>query len=249
MRFYFTIAMLLVFCVLGSAQDNAGFERGNTAYKQKNYTTAVAEYSKIVEAGLHSPELFHNLGTAYFKTGKLGDAILYLEKAHRLDPSDKNIRKNLTQARDEVDTPVVEIPDFILLRIWKTFSGLFSPLVWLIIQLLSGLLMVFGIYRWRMGQESSIKVRGFAMMLSGLALMIVSLIAGKSSHTQLTDNNTGIIMTATTLYESADNRSNEIEPLSEGVKVRVIDIVDNWYQVTLMNKAKGWILDEHVERI
>ena len=46
-----------------------------------------------------------------------------------------------------------------------------------------------------------------------------------------------------------DNRSDEIENLSAGVKVKILDTIDDWYKVSLVNKEQGWIKVEAVELI
>lgn len=48
---------------------------------------------------------------------------------------------------------------------------------------------------------------------------------------------------------AADERSEKKENLSEGVKVKIVDQIDNWYKVLLMNKESGWIEQGQIEII
>ncbi len=238
------LSLVDLFC-----QDNQPFALGNDAFKESNYVSAVSEYSKLLDQGYYSPELYYNLGTSYLQLNQIGKAILYLEKAQIAKPMDGRIRQNLAIARDKVDTTVIEVPDFIILRFWKGFSRLLSPLLWLVLSILMGGILVFGIYRWRMGETSAVKLRGFTTMIIGSVLLLLCHFAGRSSLTQKTDDSVAIVMRSTTLYDAADTRSEELEALSEGVKVRIYDEVDDWYRVSLVNKELGWVTKESVERV
>jgi len=239
--------LFLTSCCFG--QNDELFLQGNAAYAKESYAEAITSYSTLISEGFQSAQLYHNLGNAYFKEGRLGKAILYFEKAHKMKPSDNNIEKNLMIARDEVDTPFVEIPEFFLSRFWKSFSGLLSPSMWMMVLFILGLIMVYGIYKWRLGEGETSKTKGFAIMAVGSSLLIISYFAGLSAQGQVEKVSDGIIMMPTGLYAAADDRSEQKEPLSEGVKVKVIDKVDNWYQVSLVNKEIGWVDSQLVEMI
>lgn len=246
-----TSLVILIVLVLSDAfgQHNQPFASGNEAFKESNYVTAVAEYSKLLDQGYYSSELYHNLGTSYLQLNQIGKAVLYLEKALIAKPSDRRVRQNLAIARDKVDTAVIEVPDFFVLRFWKSFSRLLSPLLWLVVSLLMGVMTVYGIYRWRLGMSGSDKLTGFTIMIIGSILLLLCHFAGRSSLTQMTDDSVAIVMKGTTLYNAADNRSEEVEILSEGVKVRINDELDDWYQVSLVNKEVGWVTKGSVEKV
>ena len=57
------------------------WERGNTLYTAGDYNGALAVYDSIQKEGLVSAKLFYNMGNANFKSGKIGEAILYYNKA------------------------------------------------------------------------------------------------------------------------------------------------------------------------
>ncbi len=234
-------------CLIG--QEDELFRQGNEAYKAKDFALALEQYKELVNQGFTSPELHHNLANTYFKSGQLGKAILYFEKAYRAKPSDKNIKQNLAIAREEIDSPVIEIPEFFLVRYWKGFSGILSPIFWQILQFIATLAFLYGIYIWRMKDTEAHKLKGFMIMLGALLVMLLFFFAGQTAQNQLTNRDSAIIMNTSTLMSAPDARSEEKTTLSEGVKVRIIDGIDDWYKVTLMNKDQGWVSKAALEVI
>ena len=74
-------------------------------YKTENYEAAIIEFSKIVDAGIRSGDLFYNLGNAYLKKRDVGYAMLWYERALKLIPDDPDLKFNhkygLTLVKDE----------------------------------------------------------------------------------------------------------------------------------------------------
>jgi hypothetical protein len=64
-------------------------------YDQGQFEQAIARYDSLLAAGVRSANLYFNLGNAHFKAGHLGRAILNYERAHRLEPRDRDIEGNL----------------------------------------------------------------------------------------------------------------------------------------------------------
>ena len=86
----FCMAMCLA--LAGMSQTDAGsyenwFQSGNLAYNTGNYDQALSVYNKIIDAGLESAPLYYNMGNTYYKIKEYPMAILYYEKALKLDPS------------------------------------------------------------------------------------------------------------------------------------------------------------------
>ncbi len=248
-RIIFGILVLILPALGWAANPNDLFRKANTAYTQGNYAVAIEQYQQIIEQGSVSAELFYNLGNAYLQADDLAEAILYYEKALNASPSDDRIKKNLELARDKVDTPVIDIPDFFLLRMWKSFANMLSPSIWIIIQLGFGLLLIYGFYLWQLNAISAMRFRGFGLSLLALCLLGLSYMAGNTSHNLRTGSDHGILMVEQTLRSGPDKRSDEIEVLSEGVKVKIEDQFDNWYKVSLMNKTVGYLPKEDISTI
>ena len=67
------------------AQD-AAIKEAETAYTKEDYGKAIELYEGILKSNGDSPEIYYNLGNAYYKAGKIASAILNYERALVLDP-------------------------------------------------------------------------------------------------------------------------------------------------------------------
>merc|ERR1712137_133347 len=70
---------------------------GNEAYKNQNYSEAIALYSKAIAADPENPVYYGNRAAAYMMVDKFGDALKDCENATRLDPS--FVRAHLRMAK------------------------------------------------------------------------------------------------------------------------------------------------------
>jgi tetratricopeptide (TPR) repeat protein len=66
------------------------------------FARAAAAYGELVRRGANNPELYANLGQAYFLAGDLPRAILAYRRGLRLDPNDRVLQERLEEARDRV---------------------------------------------------------------------------------------------------------------------------------------------------
>jgi hypothetical protein len=71
------------------------------AYMQGDYTKAAESWTDLTAKAYIAPGFLHNLGNAEFKLGNLGPAILAWERAHSLDPWNRNTLANLRFARGQ----------------------------------------------------------------------------------------------------------------------------------------------------
>jgi tetratricopeptide (TPR) repeat protein len=237
---------VLIFAQLDSEQL---FEQANKHYSQSKYDKAASDYHKLVDQGLESSELYYNLGNAEYKLGHLGKSILYYEKAKLLSPNNASINNNLSIARDKVQSDILEIPDFLPVRLWRGMAKALSPTMWIVVQCLLGMLLLYKIYLLFNLSESSNRLRTIGLMLVSILFLVISYAAGKTSHNLLHLHDHGIVLNASTMFSAPDNRSDEIELLTEGVKVKITDNIDEWYKVELMNKNIGWIEMKSIDRI
>ncbi len=88
------MSVLLSMLLAVSVFDDS-FEAATTAYHQGNYKDAVAGLEQLVNAGVVEPEVFYNLGNAYYRSGLLAHAIANYERALQLDPQLEEAQENL----------------------------------------------------------------------------------------------------------------------------------------------------------
>ena len=98
--------IILTALITGTVNAMSLTQQADSAYMQDNFAKATELYLKIAEEEGTSANLYYNIGNCYFRQGKPGMAILYYERALRLDPSDKDARANL----EFVNTKITDEP-------------------------------------------------------------------------------------------------------------------------------------------
>ena len=87
------IIILSILHFFGAAQvvqdNNKVFQDANLFYSKGNYSKALLSYESLIDQKVQSSEMYYNLGNTYFKSNKIGHAILYYEKAKLLAPNNK----------------------------------------------------------------------------------------------------------------------------------------------------------------
>lgn len=102
-------ALALVLAALVPAGHAAGAGTGenaaelllqaNQAYEAGDFKRALARYRRLVEENGAGAAVAYNLGNTHYRLEDRGRAILWYERARRLDPRDEDIRHNLKLAR------------------------------------------------------------------------------------------------------------------------------------------------------
>ena len=123
------------------------FLSGVQHYKAGDYKAAIDRFSTITDAGVASDTLFYNLGNVYLKNGDLGYAILWYERALRINPEDPDLKFNheyaLSQIKDQREDRTS--PLFRIIFFWKHILGA-TTVKWIaiVMNLLFWVLLILG---------------------------------------------------------------------------------------------------------
>lgn len=213
----------------------------NLLAKQENYSDAIKLYEQLVETEHSSADLHYNLGTAYIHQSNVADAILNLRRALKIDPQNKPVLQNLKIARSMVSTEIIAIPEFFLTRYWTTLSNQIGSTTWAWLGLLLLVGMVLGIYKWLIGTEVDKRRKAFYVAVICVVLFLITFLAGLTQYKYETNRSQAVIMNDIQLLSGADERSEELYPLSPGVEVRLMDKIGDFYKVKLVDQETGWI--------
>jgi len=253
-RYVLLIGLLIAVGML-HAQSNDPFERGVKAYQDENYTAAISAFEDVISTGQRSADLYYNLGNAHLQLQEIGKAILNFEKALLISPNDKNVIANLTIAKESILNPLSHIPDFILVEWWRAVSKSVGVSVWILLQIISLLiLLIMAVAKWTRFlpgvKDKLLGWKGAVALLVPALLSVVFLLAAMSKSEMLNHPDQVIIMQEdTSLNDGPDERSNEVTTLSEGVKGKIIDHIDDWYKLQMEDKDEGWVKMDRVEVI
>jgi hypothetical protein len=247
-------AALCVWLCVGTvalAQDaHTLFDEGNKQYLQQNYPEAIKSYETVLKGGYESGELYFNLGNAYFKSGRLGDAILAFERAHKLMPTDDDVSFNLQYANLRVVDKIEAVPQLFLYRWADNVLTVFSPTMqlWLMYVAFLSTLGAFG-YLLFARTFGARRIALFLGMVAGAWLMISTVFYG-INHYRSTTTVYAIVMTDVANIKSApDKKGGDAFVLHTGVKVQVLDEVNGWKKIRLADGKVGWIQEQDCEAI
>ena len=235
------------------ANDTAKiFQEANELYKSNQFSTAIEKYESIETQGFRSPELYYNLGNAYFKINKLGKAILNYERAliHSNAKNRDDIIYNLELARKKLPDDIESLPQFFLKRWKNNLNQLATSKSWSIVALLFFWLGIGGLVVWLKGKNRLQKKIGF---ISGLATLMFStlifLMAIDGANEERNGSSAVIMSSEVNLRSAPDEVSNSIFLLHEGASVELLDQIGEWYKVKLPNGEQGWLPMKVLEKV
>ncbi len=222
----------------------------NEAYNRSEYSHAIELYEQVLALDLVAPELYYNLGNAYFKNNRLGRAVLNFERASRLDPSNENIIHNLNVARSRLIDRVETRPLLFYERWWRNTYMLQSSTGWGItaVIILFIFLSVTSVYLF--SRTKGIKKTAFYTGILLLLLTVLSFIFAQKQYNRLTAQNEAIIMNPRVSAKSSPSQqSPDLFLVHEGTKVLIRSTLGEWIEIGLTDGNVGWVRKEALEVI
>ncbi|HNZ41936.1 MAG TPA: tetratricopeptide repeat protein [Bacteroidales bacterium] len=244
------LVVIIIQGLLASAADNKEIiARANQAYTEEKYTEAIELYQQVVKNNFQSSELYYNLGNAYFKTKDYPSALLYYEKAKKLDPSGEKIDFNINVANTKIIDKIEELPQPFYKRWLTGFRQSLSVDTWAVLSLIFLFVFFTAAALYLIGNTVTIRKKFFWV---GVVFFTGALISGISAYHQHRDFQTareGIVFEPTVNVKSSpDEGSQDIFVIHEGTKVKITDKVGTWIEIRIANGSDGWV-PESVIRI
>lgn len=251
MRIFLTsvIILLVALGAIGAQgfDANQNFTQANDLFNQKKYKEAAEQYEAILENGFTSADIHYNLGNTYFELGKLGPAVLHLEKCLKREPHNDQARNNLTIVNKQLETDISEIPEFFLLRWWQSLASSFGAMTWFVLGFLSLLGIVWFVRQYLTASDMSTKN---SLTIVIIALAILSLILhclGYSKYAMEQAQDYAVVMKSRVAMKYApDTKSEDVFMITDGVKVRILDQIESWVKIELSDRETGWISKDDV---
>lgn len=242
--------LLLAGFVGFAAEDNLLEQQAEQLYSEGKYSEAAEAYQKILAEGVESAELYYNIGNCFYKTGENTRAILYYERALLLDPSDGMARYNLDMAEKAVVDKIEVLPELFLVRWYKAVETNFSADQWGYISV--GLFLIFLIMAalFFYSPLVGVKKTGFVVGLIVFFLTIGSIFFAYKQDKRVSQREYAIVMTPSVTVKGApDNSGTSLFLIHEGLKVRVIGELGEWYNIRLADGNEGWVAKSDIEKI
>jgi tetratricopeptide (TPR) repeat protein len=222
----------------------------NEAYIAGDFARAEELYGRIVADGKVSVKLYFNLANAYFKQNKLGEAILYYNRALRLSPGDEDVRYNLAIAESLTKDRIERVPEFFLKSWLRSVRMMFSCQTWTILSLIVLAVGLFFSLLFVLAQRLALRKTGFYGVLVMLLLFVATTWFAAAERRVLLDREEAVVMTSTASVKSSPDRSaSDLFVLHEGTTLRVVGTLDSWSEVVIADGKKGWLESEKIEQI
>ena len=220
------------------------------AYAVGDFDGAIREYQSLEKAGAVSSSLFYNLGNAFYRKGSVGKAILYYERALKLDPADKDIRNNLDMARLQTLDKIDSVPQFILVEWVRNLRNKLSSNAWAIVSLIFLAISVALLLLCKFGRTTSSRKLYFIIAMIFLLFTIFSFLFSLSLARQATGNDTAVVVeNIGSVKSSPAAGGNSIFVLHEGTKVKILESVEQWSKIEIQDGRQGWIKTSDIEVI
>jgi len=229
---------------------DALFLRGNEHYQNGDFAQARDAYLKILESGYESWEVYYNIGNTYFKEREIGKAILFYERAKRLEPQNEDVLFNLALVNLSTVDRIQELPTFFLTNWLRKLANLFSMgLLATVVAISYVCVMVLLMLRTLTRRAKFYRVLvvsmiGVSFVLAISAGLFLFRVVEKETRVE------AIVLTDKVFVRSApDELSTEVFTLHEGVKVLVQDESSEWAKIRLADGKVGWLRRDIIEII
>lgn len=218
-------------------------------YKKGNYQQAIIDYKALLGNGV-SPELYYNLGNAYYRTDSLTHAILCYERAALLAPGDADIRFNLQFARSKTIDKITPQSDNFLVNWYHGVVNFTSVDNWARFGVVSLVLALVLLLAYFFDRNIAIRKVGF---FGGIALTVafaLSVLFAWQQKYSLENRKGAIVVTPSLSIKKTPSANGEDDfVLHEGTRVDITDSLKDWREIHVGDGRQGWVKANAIEKI
>lgn len=240
------LAIAVAGCEAPPPQKGAAMElfyKANTVYKSGDHDAALKLYEDVVATGYVSAAVYYNMGNCFMKKNNIGRAILWYERALRINPRDTDLLANLQYAKSLIKSPEVpkkfHLADYIFHLQFITDDEIVMILCFLLSGISALILIGLSLY-WRF-QKALVLV---TILIVIFIFHFFAFFAKLASY-----NNQAIVLTTTEAkYEPAEKATTHFA-VFEGWKVRMIKDGSEWAKIERPDGLTGWVRRKLLEWI
>ena len=175
-------------------------------------------------------------------------AILYYERALKLDPSYEDARYNLELMNARIQDRIDPVPEFIL-KVWaRDLCRLMDSDSWavafiILLAIAAAMVLLFLLSPSVAGRRAGFFTGIVVLLLAGASLGFS--IWQKNDYMRV---DSAIVMRPVVSVKSSPSAeaSQDLFVLHEGTKVKVLDTVGRWNNVELADGRQGWIRTDEI---
>lgn len=253
MKRYILASLIVLFSSLycTASQTDSLWNSATTLYASADYDGALNGFKSIEDQGYISAQLFYNIANCHYKRGgENALAILYYERALKLDPSFDDAKVNLGYAKQATVDKVEELPD-LLVVIWiNKVKNIFSADIWAYISILFIVIVLSLLLLFRFGRTARMRKNSFIFAMISLLFFVVTLTFSLILKSDFNSENEAIVMApVTSVKSSPGDGSKSLFILHDGTKVEIIESIGSWSRIELSDGRQGWINSNDIDVI
>lgn len=249
-RFTLILYISFLFFPLSVFGQEGDMKEAESAYNGGDYEKAISIYEGVLKNYGESPEVYYNLGNAYYKSNKIAPAILYYEKALVLHPEDKDTRFNLQIAKGKTVDKIEPIGEFFLSKWFKSVQNTANIDTWGILGISSFLFLIVCLSLFFFSPKILIKKISFYVGILSIIILIFSNVFASAQKDEMENRSSAIVFAATvTVKSSPDESGTDLFVLHEGTKVSIKSTLGEWSEIELEDGNVGWLQSKNIEKI
>ncbi|MBI1290344.1 hypothetical protein GC173_03770 [bacterium] len=215
------------------------FERGESQRAMENYVRVAAE-------GFPTPQVWTNAGTAAYRAGDVGRAVLYYSRALRQDPSYDRAIQSLRFVQPESNA-ADSGTEFL-----RSTVGLISPGIWALISQVGFLMVCFAIAR-ALSRWKSPEARSHWLIVAAWCIVFVAATVGMTfwTHSYRTGGNDAVVLTKGAIARSEPRAESTAQlELPAGTIVSLTEApARGFVRVKLADGQSGFLSTRDLESI
>lgn len=251
---FFPFFAVLLFVFLSDKSYSNEAEKlmmtANNAYNEGLYDSALNVYHLLQKEQLESAGLYYNMGNAYFKNDDIASAILYYEKAKKLDPNNEDIQYNLSVANSMIVDKIEKVPELFFENWWNYFYNMFNADTWTWLSLASWFILIFLVGIFILTKKRSLRKMAFYLGLLFLFTSVATFGLASQKYYFGKEHKEAIIFTPTvTVKSSPTTNAVDLFVVHEGTKIQLLDHVQDWIKIRIADGSVGWLPISSVREI
>ena len=242
------IILMLVYCTSAYAAENAAAADKNdpvAAYDRHDAKTAERIYKSQLDPKNPDPAWIYNIGNCAMQEGNLAKALVYYERARRLDPADSDIRENLNFVRRKLLLPEIGNSNTPI-DLLENFRDSFRPDTWMLIIAVTWSMCWLSL---ALRRRLSNRKWGSALVIS-LILLALSILAYTSQqHCTYNSRDAIVVKRGVPVYMLPSAKSGSAGfKLRAGEEVSIEEERHQWLRIR-QDHSEGWVQADSVKRL
>ena len=227
---------------------NAQWKKGADCYQQKQYDSAAYYFEQIAALKPQNATVYYNLGNAYYRLNKVGQAVLNYQRALKINPEYKEAKENLELAQSRISNHIPTAPDIFFVAWWNNITRPNLAAPWAVASFITFLIIfvLLTVRHFRNKELRLIPVQLPAILgLVCACFLLFAFIAGKNMQS----HDSAVVMQNDAPLMNNDQKGKPLALVPEGTYVRIKDERGIWIEVSLPDGRTGWLQKDLISKI